>query len=42
MNCDAPEWAIVVTMNNVETFVEVVVLTLIVVTLIGLLLKGHD
>ena len=32
----------VVTMNNVVTFVEVVALTLIVVTLIGLLLKGHD
>ena len=32
----------VVTMNNIVTFVEVVALTLIVVTLIGLLFKGHD
>jgi hypothetical protein len=32
----------VVTMNNVLTFVELVALTLIVMTLIGLLLKGRD
>ena len=32
----------VVTMNNVLMFVELVALTLIVMTLIGLLLKGRD
>lgn len=42
LNCDARKWAMVVTMNNIVTFVEVVALTLIVVTLIGLLFKGHD
>jgi hypothetical protein len=41
-NCDARKWAMVVTMNNVLTFVELVALTLIVMTLIGLLLKGRD
>jgi hypothetical protein len=38
---DARKWAMVVTMNNVLTFVELVALTLIVMTLIGLLLKGR-
>ena len=32
----------VVTMNDALTFVELVALTLIVMTLIGLLLKGRD
>jgi hypothetical protein len=42
LNCDARKWAMVLTMNNVLTFVELVALTLIVMTFIGLLFKGRD